>query len=128
MADPKDLLEPAAYRNYRNVRAAAAFFILLGGLVLLGGIASATGPEEGSGPPPPLVVSIGLALAGLAGVVGGIVIRRGGRGWSPLIWVTAVVYLLFFPLGTLLGYVVLKGLPRYWESVQRIREEAVPGN
>ena len=64
----------------------------------------------------------GLAILGVFGVVGGIAALLGNRKWSPLIYVMASAYLLSFPIGTILGYVMLKGLPRYLDSRELIRQ------
>lgn len=56
MAKPKEILNPADYSNYRNVRAAAGLYIFLSVFLVLGGIAlllSSPEPEQQKPVPPP---------------------------------------------------------------------------
>jgi hypothetical protein len=124
MAKPKEILSPEDYTNYRNVRAAAVLFVVFGSIFVLGGIGLATGrnpdPHQGIG----LAESI-VAIGGLGGVVGGIAALRGNRRWAKLAYVMAVPYLLVFPLGTIMGYIVLSGLSRYLDSKERLRQATI---
>ncbi|MCX5675127.1 MAG: hypothetical protein NTX87_08970 [Planctomycetota bacterium] len=126
MAKPKEVLSPADYRNYRNVRLVAVVFATEGSLLLLWALAVAAGIIGTSG-----IAALGaipalgpIAAFGLAGAVGGIATLRGSRRWAPLLYVMAAVHIIFFPIGTILGYVILTGLSRYLGSVERIRSAA----
>ncbi len=114
------VLEPAEYRNYRNIRAISVLFVLLGAILALGGTAMAIeGPEADD---PPRLVFVVMAIIGVTGVVGGIATWRGNPRWAPLAYVMAALYILGFPIGTLLSYIMLAGLPKYLKSAKRLRE------
>jgi hypothetical protein len=119
---PEDGLNQADYKNYRNVRAIALLFIILGSILFLGGIALATGATEYARQKQmhPLIAAA-IALAGLAGVIGGIAIRSGNKRWAPLAKVMAWLYIWGFPIGTILSFTLLTGLSEYLKSVDRIR-------
>jgi TRAP-type C4-dicarboxylate transport system permease small subunit len=125
MARPKEVLSREDYENYRNVRAAAVLFVVFGGIFGSGGILMATNqkpdPHRDSYP----AVGIGMAIVGLAGAVGGIAALRGNRQWAKLAYVMAVPYLLVFPIGTIMSYIVLSGLSRYLDSKERVRKATV---
>jgi hypothetical protein len=124
MATAGEILNSEEYTNYRNVRAASLLFVLLGTmLALVGGMSLATGKAPNPNDPPALV--IGAGNVGLAGAVGGMAALRGSRRWAKLAYVMAVPWLLGFPLGTILSWVVLSGLSRYLASKQRICEATV---
>ena len=134
MAKPKEVLSPADYKNYRNVRAFAVLFVIQGSFlplpILAGIIGFATemslGPKEQFHPAAVIGIASGLgpiATFGLAGAAGGIATLRGSRRWAPLVYVVAAVNVIFSPVGTILGYVMLTGLSRYLGSVERIRGE-----
>lgn len=130
MANAKDVLSADDYSNYRNVRAVAVLFIVLGSIFVLGGLGAAFGEQPRGKPRPgeepvPVAFALGMAAAGLAGAIGGIAALRGNRRWAPLVYVMAVLYLFAFPIGTILSYVMLKGLSRYLDSKQMIAEAAV---
>src|ERR671916_3531363 len=103
----REFLVPDAYRNYRNVRAAALMFVVLGSILVLAGIALVATPEADAGTtdPPPKLFFVSLAIVGLAGAVGGVAVIRAKRKWAGLIYVMAVLYVLAFPLGTILSIV-----------------------
>jgi hypothetical protein len=125
MAKPKEVLSKDDYKNYRNVRAAALLFVVFGCIFGSGGILLATDPK----PPPsqnsPQAVNIGMAIVGLAGAVGGIAALRGSRRWAKLTYVMAVPYLLVFPIGTIMSYIMLSGLSRYLDSKERVRKATI---
>ena len=122
MARIRDFLDRADYKNYRNVRAAAAMFVVLGGILALAGIALLTMDPESGQTPPPKIVAVLLMIIGVAGAVGGIAVFAANRRWSKLIYVMAAVYVLAFPLGTILSAIMFKGLGRYLNDVSRFRE------
>jgi hypothetical protein len=121
---PREVLSKEDYSNYRNIRAVSVLFSVVGSLLLLGGIMVATlePPNDREAMHP--AVGIALTIVGLTGAVGGIAAFRGSRRWAPLVYVMATLYILNFPLGTILGYVMFKGLSRYLASVERIRASA----
>lgn len=122
MAKPKEILDQKKYTNYRNVRAAAMLFFLLGSIFVLGGIAglsiAPTDSEKGLHP----AIAIGFVIVGLATVVGAIATLRGSRRWAKLTYVMAVPYLLVFPIGAIIGYILLSGMSRYLDSKERIKQ------
>lgn len=122
MAKAKDVLSAGEYRNYRNVRAAAVLFVVVGSMLALGGLVGAldreANPEGGVSP----VAAAVLAVVGLAGAGGGVAALRGNRRWAKLAYVIAIPYLLAIPLGTVMGYVMLSGLSRYLDSRDRVRQ------
>jgi hypothetical protein len=125
MAAPKDVLSPDEYANYRNVRAVSMLFVVLGSVLVLGGIGLALGGENRTSQEQiHPAVAVGIAVAGLAGAVGGIAALRGSRRWAPLVYVMAVLYVFGFPIGTILSIVMFKGLSRYLGSVEKVRARA----
>lgn len=124
MAKAQDILSREDYKNYRNVRAVSVLFVLFGSVLVLGGVSltavHAPNPQEQVHP----AVAIGMAVVGMAGVVGGIATLRGSRRWSPLIYVLGAVYMLGFPIGTILSFVLFYGLARYLDCVERLRVAA----
>jgi hypothetical protein len=118
---PREVLSKEDYSNYRNIRAVSILFSVFGTILLLGGIIAATAkpPDDREALHP--AVGVILAIVGLTGAIGGIAAFRGNRRWAPLVYVMAALYILNFPLGTILAYVMFKGLSRYLASVDRIR-------
>jgi len=125
MAKPKEVLSPEDYKNYRNVRAAAVLFVVFGGIIVLGGIGMATQQKPDPQRDIPPAAAIGMSIVGLAGVVGGIAALRGNRRWAKLAYVMAVPYLLGFPIGTIMSYIMLSGLSKYLDSKERVRQATV---
>jgi hypothetical protein len=58
-------------------------------------------------------------------MVGGIAALRGNRQWAKLAYVMAVPYLLGFPIGTIMSYIMLSGLSRYLDSKERIKQATI---
>ncbi len=127
MAKPKEVLSPEDYKNFRNVRAAAVLFVVLGCILVLGGTALAIVKQPNPKDNIPPVVAIGMAIIGLGGVVGGIAALRGNRRWAKLTYVMAVPYLLGFPIGTIVSYVLLTGMSRYLGSKERVKQATLGG-
>ena len=128
MAKPDQVLSKDDYENYRNVRAAAVLFVVFGFLFGTGGVLVATtDPKPAPGQNHPPAVYIGMAIAGLAGAAGGIAALRGSRRWAKLAYVMAVPYLLVFPIGTIMSYIMLSGLSRYLDSKERVRKATIGG-
>jgi ABC-type transport system involved in multi-copper enzyme maturation permease subunit len=125
MANAKEVLSPEDYTNYRNVRAASLLFVVFGLILFLGGIAAATEKRPNPQPDIPPAVIIAMAVIGLAGAVGGLAALLGSRRWAKLAYVMAVPWLLGFPIGTIMSYVVLSGLSRYLDSKERIGQATI---
>ena len=121
MANPKEVLSPEAYSNYRNVRAVSVLFVLLGSIFVLGGVALAFSNEGNPREKVHPAVAVGFIVAGLAGVVGGVAAFRGSRRWSRLVYVMAAVYVFGFPIGTILSIVMFTKLSSYLDSVEILR-------
>ena len=128
---PKEVLNSADYENYRNVRAVSVLFVLLGGVLVLGGIGIAVQKNPSPDNEIPPWAGIGIAVAGLAGAIGGVAALRGNRRFAPLVYVMAALYVLVCPIGTILSFVLLTGLSRYLDSVDRVTgasPRATPGD
>jgi hypothetical protein len=121
MAKPKEILSPEDYTNYRSVRQAAVVLIVLGGIFVIIGIGNLTKQKRDPLRDPP-ALGIGMAIFGLAGVVGGIAVLRGNRRSAKLAHVMSVPYALVFPFGTIAFYIVHSGLSRYLDSKERVRK------
>jgi len=119
MADPQRVLRPRDYTNYRNVRAVAVLFMLVGVIYVVGGVQIVLGIAR-TRTDVPRLVGAAFAVAGLAGLVGGIAILSGARRAARFAYVFAGLYLIAFPIGTILGCVVLTGLGRYLDSLDRL--------
>jgi hypothetical protein len=127
VAQARDVLNAQDYSNWRNVRAAAWFFIIFGGLFALSAIAFFTDDRPPSENDPPLWFKIACPIVGAAGFVGGIATLRGNRRLAPLVYGMAFLYLFVFPLGTIVAVVMLRGLPRYMRSVDLVKVVTVEG-
>ena len=129
MTKPKEILNSSDYSNYRNVRAAAVLFIFLSVFLVIGGLALLLAPPEPEQQKPvPPAVAFGLTVAGLAGVVAGVAIRRANRRLTPLIYTVGFIYLLYFPIGTIVSAVLLRGLARYLNSADEVKNAASPAS
>ncbi len=118
---PDDILSPSEYRNYRNVRAVAWLFTVLGSVLILGGIGlffQKDRPRQEQIHP---AVVLLVMFAGISGVVGGIGVLKGSRRFAPFVYLMAVLYLFAFPIGTILSAVLLTGLRKYLASVELIK-------
>lgn len=80
-----------------------------------------SGKQEGPDQISP-AVAVALSAVGLVGSAGGIAVRMGNRRWAPLAYVMGGIYVLCFPLGTLLSCVLFNGLSRYLDSADRVRQ------
>jgi hypothetical protein len=69
----------------------------------------------------PVPSILGLGVFGVLSVNCGVGVRRGSRGLSRLAYITGAFYLLYFPLGTVLGFILLKGLSGCLKSVERVK-------
>lgn len=125
MANPKDILGPDDYANYRNVRAVSVLFVVFGSVLALGSIGLALDEKKRSEEQIHPALAVAIAIAGLAGAIGGFAALRGSRRWAPLVYVMAALYVFGFPIGTILSIVIFKGLSRYLDSVEQIRAPIV---
>lgn len=121
MAKPKDVLSPEDYLNYRNVRAVSVLFVVFGSVLALGGIGLAFDEDRRSQEEIHPALAVGIAVAGLAGAIGGIAALRGSRRWAPLVYGMAAVYIFGFPIGTILSVTMFRGLSRYLDNMEQIR-------
>src|SRR5271163_905522 len=110
MAKIEAFLSQPDYRHYRNVRAAADMFVVLGGILTLGGGAMLTVHPHDGRTPPPAILALAILIIGLAGAIGGISVVVGNQRLSKLIYVMACLYVLAFPIGTILSLVIFTGL------------------
>jgi hypothetical protein len=118
---PEDILSPSEFRNYRNVRAVAVLFIVLGSVFLLAGLAFVfPNTERSREQTHPGVIALAM-LVGLSGLVGGIATLKKSRRWAPLVYIMGFFYLFAFPIGTILSIVLLTGLSKYLASADLIR-------
>jgi Na+/alanine symporter len=116
-----EFLNQADYKNYRNVRAAALMFIVLGCLIGFCGIIFLTVEPQPGHSMPPIWVALLLLLLGASAVVGGVAAIAANPTWSRLVYVMAVLYVLAFPLGTILSFIMFTGLSKHVANVQRYR-------
>jgi hypothetical protein len=121
VATPKEILSPDDYSNYRDIRAVSLLFMLLGIILMFGGIGIALDEQRDSRERIHPALAVACAIVGLAGAVGGIIALRGNRRWSKLVYVMAAVYILAFPIGTILSYVRFRGFSRYLHAQERFR-------
>jgi hypothetical protein len=120
----REFLDQGDYSNYRNVRAAAVMFVALGTILMLGGLALSLMEPEPGHPAPPKALGVLVLLVGAAGAVGGVAVFKANPQWSKLVYVMACLYVLAFPIGTILSAVMFVGLGRYLNNVARFREAA----
>jgi hypothetical protein len=120
VARREDFLRLDNYRNYRNVRAVAIVFVLLGGFLAIGGLALAFDDDPKTREEIPPAIAIVGAIIGLSGAVGGTAVIWGNRRWARLVYGLPLILLLGFPIGTILGYVMLSGLSQYLTDAERI--------
>jgi hypothetical protein len=123
MVNPKEILSPSDYTNYRNVRAVSRLFVFLGSMLLLSGIFCTFIPATDGDEPIHPAFAIGMAFVGLTGLVGGLATLRGNRRWASAIKVMAVIYFFVFPVGTILSYVFLARLNHYLDNMERLQRE-----
>jgi hypothetical protein len=123
MTKRQEILNPEEYRHYREVRAIAVLFTLVGGVCIFAALAQFLELTNSKEHIHPAILVVALVI-GIISVIGGIATLRGNRRWAFLTYLLGTVYILQFPFGTLMGYVILKGLPRYLDSVERVRSVA----
>lgn len=117
-------LTPEEIRNYRDIRAVALFFIVLGSMFGLASLIFVFGGVKADPKWSSLentALGVVMLLFGLSGVVGGIAVRMGNRQWGGIIRFMGWFYIIAFPIGTILSYTLLKGLKQYFTSMDRIR-------
>ena len=101
MADPA-LAPDQKARIVRNIRAVCILYIVLGSVIGLGSASLLRGSED-----IPPAAAVGLLVGGAAAVVAGVAVLRRKRWGVPLCRVVSVLYLLNFPIGTILGGYIL---------------------
>ncbi len=125
MGIAKEVLRSEDYTNYRNVRAALVLFVVVGSILLLSGISVAANQKPNAKEGVPVEGAMAIAIVGLAGAVGGMASLFGKGRWAKLSYVFAVPYLLAFPIGTIMSFIVLSGLSRYLKSKEKMRRATV---
>lgn len=125
MVKPQDVLSKPDYRNYRNVRAVATLFVLLGSIFVLGGLVVLFNPPPGDDRVLAQIWGAVALVLGASGIWGGWATLRGDPRWAPWIYLMAAFYVLVFPLGTLFSLVLFLGLSRYLKSVEQLRAASV---
>lgn len=129
MTNAKAILNPTDYSNYRNIRAAGVLYVFLSVFLVLGGIAQLLiTPEPGEPEAIHPAFALSLIAVGVAGVMAGVAIRRGNRRMRPLIYFIGFLYLLYFPIGTIVSVVVLRGLPRHLDSSDVVKNSVPPAS
>lgn len=125
MLKPQEVLSKSDYRNYRNVRAVATLFVLLGSVFVLGGLVVLFNPPPGGDRVQAQIWGVVATVLGISGIWGGWATRRGNPQQAPWIYLMAAFYVLVFPLGTLFSLVLFLGLSRYLKSVEQLRAASV---
>jgi hypothetical protein len=124
MMNAKRMLSANDYNVYRSVRAIAALFVLLGAVIVLGGILMLTGPPPDpreSGVPPAFAVM--LVAAGVCGVLGGAAILGRRPRLARLAYGWGALYVLMFPLGTLLSLYLWSNLGAYLRILTMLKAD-----
>jgi hypothetical protein len=111
VVDP--IISPEKTKIARNIRAICFLYIVFGGLAVLGGIGMIADPQ-GTGVP--RFVACLIAIVGCAGIVSAIgVLRR--RSWGIVVCqIVSALYLLSFPIGTILGAYFLLNIGKVKEQ------------
>lgn len=119
----KSVLNDRDYRNYRNIRACAVLFILIGVLFTPAILLAVTKLGTPSDPKdPPIAVFAAMSLLGISGIVGGLATLMRKRKLAWLMYGMAGIYLFAIPIGTLLSIVVFVGLNRYLKSIEQLEQ------
>jgi hypothetical protein len=125
---PSEILTPEDYKNYREVRAVSVLFGFVASIAVLFsiGLVVATFSIEMNATMRNVCFGMDaiFVLLGIAGVVGSVAAFRGNRKWSKFVWAVAGFYMAFFPVGTLLSFKIIRGLPRYLDSIEQIQAAA----
>jgi hypothetical protein len=101
-------------------------FIVIGVLLGLAGIMGLYLAQQPEAESSAIFVAIFMTILGLVGITGGIGVRLGDPSWSKLAYGMAAVYILAFPIGTILSIVLFIGLDRYLKDIARYREAQAP--
>ena len=59
-------------------------------------------------------------MVALFAIVGGVASLRANKRWSWLIYVIAFPYLFAIPIGTILAYIIFKGMPSYLRNAEKL--------
>jgi fatty acid desaturase len=125
MARPKEILSEKEYENYRNVRATAILFIAFGLIALIGGPGLIIKHYHSQKISFDMALGIAFVIIAILAAIGAIATLWGSRRWAKLTYVLAWPYLLCAPFGTILAYTILKGLPGYLDSKERLQQANV---
>ena len=126
MLKQSDFPEPSDYKNYRNIRAVAILYVVLGWLILTSGVVvSMIEFKPGVEGPPGWLTYLMIAL-GLCGQIGGLAVLVGARRLSMVIYGIAIFYLFVFPVVTILSMVMINGLPKYLRNLRLVQEQRGP--
>ncbi len=105
---------PEQTRIIRNIRAICILYILFGSIAVLAGIGMLS---DGNGVPPAIACLVfAMGLAGIISAIG--VLRR--RTWGVLFCqIVSALYLLSFPVGTILGGYFLLNIGKVKDDFRR---------
>jgi hypothetical protein len=124
MMKPKRMLSAKDYQVYRSVRAIAALFVLLGAVEVLSGTLMLTGPppdprESGI----PAVLAVILVVAGACGILVGTAILCRRPTLARLAYGWGVLYVLMFPVGTILSLYLWSNLGAYLRILPMLKAD-----
>ena len=99
------------FRRYPEPVRQACIGLIVGGFLFLvfagmGFYLMASEPLDNIGK----ILTLFLGGVALAGIVTGFLLASRASSVMPLAWITALLFLLVFPLGTIVGFIVIQGL------------------
>jgi len=91
---------PETLRIVRNIRAICILYVVFGAIAVLGGIGMLSDPKDTKVSPS---VAWAVVLGGSAGLISAIGVLRKSTWGIPVCQIVSALYLLGFPIGTILG-------------------------
>ncbi|MBP3960246.1 hypothetical protein J8F10_33890 [Gemmata sp. G18] len=92
--------------------------------VLLGVVRTIVTRSEPTADPPTALWAI-LAVAGLAGIIGGVAAFRGNKTWARLAYLFVMVLVFGCPVGTIVSVLWLLGISRHMAACEKIRRARI---